>query len=171
MGDVTVTADLVAGVDDDHALAALVAEHACAFAQHRRLADARRAEQEDRLPVDHDVLDDVDGAGDRAPHPAGEADDGARAVADCADAVQRPLDSRSVVVAEVADALGDVLEVVVGDLDGVEDHLAIGEPRLRLATQVEHDLEEVTPLLGHALRGDGDPWRQRFDEEVELLLP
>ena len=71
--DVAVAADLVAGVDDDHALAALVAEHARALAQHRGLADPGRAEQQDRLAVDDDVLDDVDGAGDRAADAAGEA--------------------------------------------------------------------------------------------------
>ena len=41
MRDVTVARDLVGRVDDDHALTALVAEHARAFAQHRCLADAR----------------------------------------------------------------------------------------------------------------------------------
>ncbi len=71
--DVAVATDLVAGVDDHNALAAFVAEHPCALAQHGRLADAGRPEQQDRLPVDDDVLDDVDRAGDGAADATGEA--------------------------------------------------------------------------------------------------
>ncbi len=85
--------------------------------------------------------------------------------------MQGALDAGAVVVAKVADALGDVLEVVVGHLDGVEDDLAVGEPGLGLASQVEHDLKEIAALLRAQPHGDGDAWRKRFNEEVELLLP
>ncbi len=145
--DVAVAGDLVRRVDDDHALAALIAEHARALAQHRRLADARRAEQQDRLAADDHVLDDVDGSGDRAADPAGQSDDRALAVADRADAVQRAFDPRAVVVTKETDVLGHVVDLGVADIGGVEDGLTVGEPRLGLAAEVEHHLEEVAPSL------------------------
>ena len=138
---VAVSGDLVRGVDDDDALAHLVAEHARTLAQHRGLADARRAEQQDGLAADHDVLDDVDGSGDGAAHAARETDDLTLAIADGADAVQRPLDAGAVVVSEVADVLRHVLDVGVSDVGRVEERLAVGEACLRLATEVEHDLQ------------------------------
>ncbi len=54
---------------------------------------------------------------------------------------------------------------------GVEDGLAVGEPRLGLAAEVEDDLEEVAALLGQPLRGGGHARRKCLDEEAQLLLP
>ena len=86
--------------------------------------------------------------------------------------MQGAFDAGAVVVAEVTDALGDVFQVVVGHLDGVEDGLTVGETRLRLAAEVEDYLEQVaTALLRQALRGTGDAGWKCFDEEAELLLP
>src|SRR5438477_11769570 len=62
MRDVTITADLVRGVDDDHPLLHLIGQHAGALAQHRRPADARATQQQDALSADDHVLDDVDRA-------------------------------------------------------------------------------------------------------------
>src|SRR5205807_2085984 len=126
---------------DDDALAHRVAEHARAFAQHRGLADARRSEKQDGLTADHDVLDDVDGSGDGTAHATREANDLALAIADGADAVQRSLDAGAVVVPEVTDVLRHVLDVGVSDIGRVEERLAVGEARLRLATEVENDLQ------------------------------
>ena len=55
MRDVAVAGDLVRGVDDDDALAEVVGEDAGGLAQHRRLADAGPAHDQDRLPA----LDEV----------------------------------------------------------------------------------------------------------------
>ena len=65
--DVAVAGDLVRGVDDDDALAHVVGQHAGGLAQHRRLADARAAHDQDRLPGLDEVVDDLDRAVDRAP--------------------------------------------------------------------------------------------------------
>src|SRR3984893_16589079 len=113
---VAVAGDLVRRVDDDHALAAFVRKDAGALTQHSCLPDTRRAEQQDRLPADHDVFDDVDGSRDRASHTAGQPDHLARAIAYRADAVQGPFDARPVVVAEVTDALDHVFDVRVPDV-------------------------------------------------------
>src|SRR5205807_611124 len=108
-----------------------------------RLADTGRSHQEDGVPADNDVLDDVDGAGDSATHPAGEPDDPPGTVADGADAVQGALDPRPVVVSEDADPGGDVVEVGLGDLHLVENRLPVVEARLRFAAEVEDDLEQL----------------------------
>ena len=67
MRNVTVTRDLVRCVDDDHALVEVVRHEARDLPQHRRLADARPAEQEDALLCPHEVLDDADRPEDGAP--------------------------------------------------------------------------------------------------------
>ena len=90
--DVAVTADLIGGVDDHHPLFHLVSQHPGTFAEHRGLPDPRAAEQEDALAPDHHVLDDVDGAGDRPAHPAGQPDDLSGTIPDSRDPMQGPLE-------------------------------------------------------------------------------
>ena len=112
------------GVDDDDALAQVVGEDARGLAEHRRLADARPAHDQDRLPGLDEVVDDLDRAVDGPPDPAGQPDDLAVPVADRADPVERPLDAGPVVVAERADVLDDVGDVGLGDLAIEQHHLA-----------------------------------------------
>ena len=111
MRDVAVPADLVRRVDYHHALAQLVSEQARALAQHRGLADAGPSQQKNALAADHDVADDLARAGDRTPDAHGEPGDPARTVADRGHAVEGALDAGAVVVAELADVVGDVFEV------------------------------------------------------------
>ena len=112
MRNVAVAGDFVRGVDDDDALA-IFGKHARALAQHRRLADARAAEQTDRLPAAQHVEQDVDRAVNRAPDAARKTDDLAGAVANRADAVQRLLDAGAIIGAERRDARADVRDVFV----------------------------------------------------------
>ncbi len=100
-----------------------------------------------------------------------ESDDVARAVADGADAVQGALDTGTVVIPEQSDMFGDVFDFRVADVGRVEDRLPVGEPRLGLAAEVEHHLEEVASSLRETLRGGGDTGRKRRKEQIELLLP
>ena len=97
MGDIAVAGDLVRRVDDDDALVHFVREEAGDLAQHRRLADAGPAEEQDALPFAHKVFDDADGAENGAADAAGQADDAPFAVTDARDAVQRALDAGAVV--------------------------------------------------------------------------
>ncbi len=80
--DVAVAGDLVRRVDDDDALAEVVGQDARGLAEHRGLADARPAHDQDRLPGLDEVPDDLDRPVDRPADPAGQADDLAVAVAD-----------------------------------------------------------------------------------------
>ena len=140
--DVAVAGDLVRGVDHDDALAHVVGQDARGLAEHRRLADARPAHDQDRLPGLDEVVDDLDRAVDRPADPAGQPDDLAVPVADRADAVERPLDARPVVVTERADVLDDEGEVGLHDLAVEEHHLRIGEACLRPAAEVHDDLDQ-----------------------------
>src|SRR5262249_44699790 len=81
------------------------------------------------------------------------------------------LDPGTVVVAEVTDPLGDVLQVVAGHLKAVEHRVAVGEARLRLAPQIEHHLQQVAMVGGEPLSRAGHPRRQRLEQQPELLLP
>src|SRR5262249_2749319 len=148
----------------------LVREQARAFAQHRRLPDARSPQEQDALAADDDVADDLAGAGDRAAHAHGQAGDAARAVAYRGDAVQRALDSGAVVLAELTDVVGHVLEVRSRDRAVGKQHLAARDARLGLAAQVKHDLEQLTGI-GALVQRAREVGGQGPREQLDLLVP
>ncbi len=168
VGDVAVAGDLVRRVHDHDALAQVVGQDAGGLAQHRRLADARAAHDEDRLPGLHEVADDLDRAVDGPPDPAGQPDDLAGPVPDRADPVERPLDAGPVVVAERADLVDHQRDVGLGHLAVQEDDLAVGEARLRDAAQVQHDLDEPA-RVGQGMDRRHDLRRQRAEQRVEVV--
>ncbi len=150
VGDVAVAGDLVGGIDDDDALVQVIRQHARGLAQHRRLADAGAAHDEDGLARFHEVVHDLDGAEDSASDPAGQAHDLAVAIADGADAMQRTLDAGAVVLTEGTHVVDHVLDVLGADLALREDLLATAaETGLRLAAQVHDHLDDgADPLEG-----------------------
>src|SRR5450756_2613041 len=104
MRDIAVAGDLVRGVDDNHALVEIVRHKARDLPQHRRLADARPAEEKHALLGAHKVLDDADRPEAGAANAAGQPDDAALAVADAGDAVELTLGAGAVVARKLADA-------------------------------------------------------------------
>jgi hypothetical protein len=56
-------------------------------------------------------------------------------------------------------------------IGGVENRLTVGEPRLGLAAEVEHDLEQIAASLRETLRSRGDARRECREQQVELLFP
>ncbi len=168
MRDVAVAGDLVRRVHDDHALAEVVGEHPCGLAQHRRLADARPAHDQRRLPGLHEVRDDVDRPVDRAPDPAGQSDDLAAPIADRRDPVEGPLDPRPVVVPERPDVVHHVCDVRLTDLAFQEHHLRVRKARLRATAQVQDDLDHLLDLR-QGTDGRDDLGRQRREKRVEIV--
>ena len=166
--DVAVAGDLVGGVDDDDALAHVVGQDARGLAQHRGLADPRPAHDQDRLPALDEVVDDLDRAVDGPPDPAGQPDDLAVAVADRADAVERPLDAGAVVVAERPDVLDDEGDVRLDDLAVEQAHLRIREAGLRPAAEVHDDLDQGVAIRQGVDRGH-DLGRQGSEQGVEVV--
>ena len=61
--------------------------------------------------------------------------------------MQRALDASAIVVAEGADTLDDVVDVLLAHGVGRQQHFVPGQPSLRLATQVHHHLEQLTTFL------------------------
>ena len=167
VGDVAVTGDLVGGVDDDDAAVVLVGEDAGDLAEHRGLADAGASQQEDAAAGLGEVVDDLDGAEDGPSDARGEADDFALAVADGGDAVEGALDAGAVILAEVADALGDELEVVGGDVAALDHHLAVEETGGGGTAEVEDDFEQLVEVVLGA-QGQGHPRRQHREELLQL---
>ncbi len=104
MRNIAVARNLVRGIDDHHALAEIVGQHAGDFAQQGRLADTRLAEQQHTLAFFDQILDDIDRAKDSSTDAAGYADHRARSITHRRDTVQRALDTGAVIFAEVADA-------------------------------------------------------------------
>ena len=148
VGNVSVAADLVAGVDDHHPLAELVGEDARDLADHGGLADARPAEEQDGLVARQHVLNHLHVARHRSANPAGEPHDLAPPVPDGGYTVQSTLDPRPVVPAELPDGRLRRVEIRLRD-DLVAEKFVwkvAGEPRLGPAAEVEDDLEELVPV-------------------------
>jgi hypothetical protein len=110
--DVTVTADLVAGVHDHNAAIYFVGQDTSDFPQFGRFSDSRSAQDEDRLATANDVVDNVDGAFESATDTAGQPDDFAVAVSNRRDTVQSPFDSSSVILAEFTNFSHNELDIV-----------------------------------------------------------
>ena len=126
------------------------------------------AHDQDRLPGLDEVVDDLDRPVHGPPDAAGQPDDLAVAVADGADAVERPLDAGAVVVAERADVLDDEGDVGLVDLALEERHLRIREARLRPPAEVHDDLDEGGPVR-QGMDGGDDLGRQGREQRVEVV--
>src|SRR5947209_8658867 len=112
MGNIPVPTDLVGCIDDDHTLAEVVGQNPGDLAQHRRLAHAGAAQEEDALARLHDVMDDADGAENCPTDAQRQTDDQSGTVADGGDTMQGALDTGAVVLAERANARDDELDVL-----------------------------------------------------------
>ena len=170
MWDVTVAADLVGGVNDDHSLAELIGKQARAFAKHRCLSDARSAEQQDALAADDYVADDLARSGHGATHAHRETGDAPRPVAYRRDAMQRALDTGPVIVPELTNVVRDVLQVGPGDGAVSKQDLTAWHARFGLPTKVEHYLQKlcrVCALVKRTRKVCG----QRACEKLDLLVP
>mmetsp|Transcript_2519 Transcript_2519/g.5651 ORF Transcript_2519/g.5651 Transcript_2519/m.5651 type:complete len:500 (+) Transcript_2519:372-1871(+) len=168
--DVAVAADLVGRVDDHHALAQLVRQHPGHLADHRGLAHARPAQEQDGLRGPQQVRHHVDVARHGAPHAARQPHDLAPAVADARDAVQRALDAGAVVAAELAH--GGLRGVQVVLVDGRRAQALVAqlarEARLGAPAEVQDHLQErVAVLVGH--QDVAHVSREHIDDHVEVV--
>ena len=165
--NVTIASNLVGGVDHDDSLAEFIGQHAGRLAQHGRLADPWAAEQQHRLPRFDQIAHDRDGAVDRATDAARESDDIAGAITDGGDAVQCPLDTRTVVVTEASDALRHEIEILTGDLLIREQHFAVDQAGLRATAEIEHDLDQsARPTFPSKSTHPGEDVAGEDDQEV-----
>ena len=144
---VTVAADLVAAVHDDHAAAHIVSQDTRQLPDGRRLAHAGAAQQQDGLPLGGNVADEFRAARDAAPHACCQAHNEACAVADAADAVESAVHARTVVRAELATRADSLLQLAAREHLRREGRLlAVGEPGKGHAAQVQHQLQQLTAL-------------------------
>ena len=120
------------------------------------------------FPVSTKSRDDLDRPEDGPTDAARQPDDLAVAVADRADAVERPLDARAVVVAERADVLDDVRDVRLGDLAVEQRDLGIRVARLGPPAEVHDDLDQLLPV-GQGVDRRDDLRRQRGEQDVEVV--
>src|SRR5690606_30522862 len=153
VGDVAISADLVGGVHDHHAVG--LGEHARRLAQHRRLADAGAAQEQHALARADDVLDNVNGAEYGPAHTARQPDHIPFAIADRGDAVQRAIDAGAVVGVELTDLSYHRVDGILRNVLFGEDLLAVGVACGWHAAQVEDHFDQVVvaPDL-HDDRGD-----------------
>src|SRR5207244_13436548 len=145
--DVAVARDLVRGVHDDNALPHLVREHARDLAQEGRLADAGPPEEQDAASRFDHVADDLHRSVDRAPDAERQTDHFARAVAERADAVERPLDAGAVVPAELTYARDHERDALRGHLPLRDALLAAGEARFGHPPEVRRELQAAAQTV------------------------
>ena len=169
MRDVAVSPDLVRGVDHDNALAGVVGKDSRHLAEHRRLTDARLAKQQHALASQDEVFDDADRAIHRASDPQREADYLPPSVANRGDAMEGSLDARAVVVPEMADAVEDVLDVLLGDLARIEGDGVRGEPGLWLPPEIQNDLQQLFNVISTFKRLSYVGW-QLLSQRVEICI-
>ena len=159
VGDIAVAADLVAGIDDDDAL--LFGQHAGHLAQHRRLADAGPAKEQDTVPLGDDILDDLDGAEDGTADATGQTDHLAAAVADAGDTVQRAGNAGAVVVVKRADTVNHLVDLDTTDFAVAQHALAIDITGSGHAAQVHHDLQQGIGIAGRFNTFGNAGWQER----------
>ena len=152
----------------------IVGQHARHLAQHRRLADARAAEQQDAFAGLDQVADDRDRAVDGAADAAGQADDRAGAIADRGDAMQRALDAGAVVVAKHADPVNDMLDTVTGHFTLVKDSSRVLKSRLRTTPKIHDDFDQRAvaircQFIPHRVRESERQGQQHLFQVVDHL--
>ena len=84
--------------------------------------------------------------------------------------MQRALDAGTVVIAELADVVGDVVEVGGRHRPVAEQHLAAGHARFRLAAEVEDDLQQFA-RVGALVEGAGKLRWKGAGEQLDLFVP
>ena len=147
----------------------VVCQHARDLPEHGGLADSGLAQQQDALARHDEVFNDADGAVHGASDPQGQADGDSRAVANGGDSVKSALDTGTVVLAELADALDGVLDVFGRDLSGVERDALIPEARLRHSSEVKDYFEEVVEVISVAKRRL-DVGRKLVDQDFQIAV-
>jgi hypothetical protein len=143
---VAVPCDLIRGVNDDDPFSDVIGEYAGNFPQHGGLAHAGAAKQQNRVPRAHEVVDQLDAAEHGAADAAGQTHGLTRAVAQHGNPVERSLDSRPVVIPELAYPLYNVLNVVVRDLSVTDQRLTEEISDLGQPAEVEDDLGQVAAV-------------------------
>tara|TARA_B110000116_G_scaffold195021_1_gene169863 strand:+ start:597 stop:1019 length:423 start_codon:yes stop_codon:yes gene_type:complete len=115
VGHIAIAGDLVRCVYDHHPFTDLIRKHASNLAQHRRLANARPSQQKHALTGANQIVDDPNAPKDCSSDTTGNANRTAAAISDNRNPVKGSFNPGPIVVAELADALNDPLQVGVGD--------------------------------------------------------
>jgi len=171
MGNISVTAYLVAGVHDDNAPFHFIGKDTGNLPQLGGFADARLAQYQDGFAAADNVVNDVYGAFERPANPAGQANDLARPAANAADAVKGSLDACPVVFGEIAEPFDDMVNVFFDNDDVGPSLHSVKEAGFEGTSVIEDNLNEG-PLGGgftHALLDRGRENRQKLRQAIVVL--
>jgi hypothetical protein len=144
MRNVSVTGDLVAGVDDDHAAMQVVRKYAGDLSQHGRFSNTGTAKKEETLSGFDQITNDGNGSIDRATDAAGEAYNLPAPVANGGDPVKRALDAGAVVITELADARGNVFDLLTGDIHVTDVVFSVLEAGFGTTAEIHDDLDKAS---------------------------
>jgi len=140
MGNIAVAGDLVRRVDNYDAL--LLRQDASSLTQHGGFANGRTSDQQDALAAKDNVLNDVDGAVNGAPHTTSQSYDGFVSIANGGDAMQRSFDSAAIICVETADSRDDVIQRLSLNLPVAQFALPVHVTRGGYATKIQDDFKQ-----------------------------
>ena len=143
VGNVSIPADLIARIHNDHAL--LLGQDASDFTQHSRLANARPSKDQDAVTLGDDVLDDGDCSIYSATDAAGQTNHLFSAVADARNSMQRSRDAGPVVVVERTDARHHLCDFLVRYFGFAQNAFAVHIAGSGSAAEIHDDFKE--PVL------------------------
>ena len=166
MRHITVPADLVGGIHDDHAL--LCGKDPCRFPEHRRFADPRFAQDEQAFSGIDLVGDDVERPENRPADTAGQADDTVPPVADRGDPVERPLHAGAVVKVKAADLFHHGIYIFIGDFLFGNRQVSCRITCERDPSDVHHDFDQFIQIPV-TVQDCGDLFRKNIDQSLDII--
>jgi len=140
MGDIAISTDLIAGIDDDHS--PRLGEDARHFAQHCRLAHTRAAKQQNAMPLQDDIFDNINGPVYGTPNPACQSNDLIVPITNARYSMQRPRNAGSIIIVKFAYAGDYLVDFLASHFAFTQYTLTINVASRRQTTEIQHDLQQ-----------------------------
>jgi len=115
MGNITVTSNLVGGIDHDNTFIGFIGQDTCYFTQQGGFPHTWATKYQDGLTLLDNISDQGNTAEYCSTNAAGQADDFPFSVAHSTNSVECTLNTSAVIVAEFTDTLDYEIQVVVGN--------------------------------------------------------
>src|SRR5205807_1016357 len=146
--NLTVAADFVARVGDDHPAMELFGQDCCCAAKEGGLSRPGPADHQEAPACFQEIPEGFGGPGDRSSDPECEPNDLVIPVADAGDAVEGALDPGSIIFSKPGDPAEHILQVLRADLPGQHDRFAAAAAvKPRDAAEIHLDLLDPVRAL------------------------
>ncbi len=142
---ITVAANLVGCIHNHHA--GLFGQNAGGLAQHGGFTDSRSPEQQNAFSGQDQVLNDINGAIHRPPHPAGEADNDTQFIAYSRNTMQGTFYPGTVVRVKLTDARHHLVNFRPGHIMRADFNFTIHKASHWQAPKIHDDLKQIIHVI------------------------